>query len=81
MVTEQEHVNSLRAHAEGTEKKKQEKEERKREREKKKREKLQQQQQQPKKKQATQKKKSLRMQTNKENINPNIPKDDLDPYA
>jgi hypothetical protein len=81
MVTEKEHVDNLRAHAEEKERKKQEKEERKRERERKKQEKHIQQQQQPKKKKATPKKKSPRMQANKENVNPNIPEEELDPYA
>lgn len=81
MVTEKEHVDNLRAHAQIKLQKQQEKEERKRERERKKLEKQQQQQQQPKNKTVTRKKKSLRMQTNKENINPNIPEEDLDPFA
>lgn len=81
MVTEKEHVDALRAHALEKEKKKQEKEERKKERERKKLEKQQQPHPPPKKKKATPKKKSLRMQTNKENINPNLPQPDFDPYA
>jgi flagellar biosynthesis GTPase FlhF len=81
MVTEKEHVDSLRAHAEEKEKKKKEKEERKIERERKKQEKQQQKEAQANKKIQTHKKKSPRFTRNKENINPNIPNNDLDPYA
>ena len=81
MVTEKEHVDSLRAYAAKKQKQQQEKEEKKRERERKKQEKEQKQQQKPKKKMPTRKQKSLRMQSNKENLNPNIPREDHDPYA
>jgi hypothetical protein len=81
MVTEKEHVDTLRQHAEQKQKKQQEKEENKRQRVLKKQEKQQQKLLKATQKAAKQKKKPTRKQSNKENSNPNIIQQDLDPYA